>query len=695
MAQDDEVVSGFEVEVEYSDGTARDLGEVAESIARARTEAEALSRASADFTQHLREASEVEVPAFSAGGGSSGPPAGPPGPTSAGPAAPEPGSSGSGSPGPQEIEGSIGRIRESDPDLFQNIAASREALSGKPGGSDESDIIDRTQSFSNVVQSILAETGPGGSISQTASSLAGGLGSLAGNSQISSLLGTRGLGALGAVGGGLAMGVAANAAYQATGEQMQAFRDMGSVQGGGITEGIQYESQIRTMALNPFLNTQQSREIIMSALSSGYTGKEFDTVTDFMASNLKDMQLSVAESTEILTKNVSEGGQSIQSLSDDLARLKTNVEGGVLSLEERQKLYQGATSELIDQGISGASASGMALTSLEVFEDDPQLSGVMSNILQDSSDQLIRQAGRERGFSGPTDIIRKQLGEEGTTLEATYEVLRNTAMRINSRGGSKEQKQLLFKRRLASLGINLSQNDSDALFEKLIDPNNKNAIQDAQERGDEEYYGVQDGPGKIEGTVNRAEAFIGLGAQIVGDTIGMLNFGIGDENESLLTNFTQAYSSTGDAHQNWSNRVAEDRNRGNIAALDQLNEQYGAGNIEIITDKGKRTQFKNEFGEDRSLSKEDLEKISSGEWKVSVNGGEEVSLRDVEGLQKENRFDDGSSSSTDSKTNVSVQVEATDELKGLLRFNTRTANQERADAGFGDSRRNDAPPGDK
>ena len=37
------------------------------------------------------------------------------------------------------------------------------------------------------------------------------------------------------------------------------------------------------MALNPFITTDQARQIVTQGLSSGYTGKEFDTVTQFMA----------------------------------------------------------------------------------------------------------------------------------------------------------------------------------------------------------------------------------------------------------------------------------------------------------------------------------------------------------------------------------------------------------------------------
>lgn len=104
---------------------------------------------------------------------------------------------------------------------------------------------------------------------------------------ISTLSQLRGLGGgVGLASRAIPVAGAALAAYQgiqAGGEQIQELASIGNIQGEGAMGGLAFQANVQAMAMNPFINTEQARTIMMTALRDGYTGKEFDTLTDFMA----------------------------------------------------------------------------------------------------------------------------------------------------------------------------------------------------------------------------------------------------------------------------------------------------------------------------------------------------------------------------------------------------------------------------
>jgi len=161
---------------------------------------------------------------------------------------------------------------------------------------------------------------------------------------------------LGIAGAGITAGVAAYGAYKKIGGEIQRYRALGQIRGGGFGEGFGYEMQARIMALNPFITTEQSRQIIQSALTQGYTGKEFDTVTAFMASNLKDMNMSVAEQQKLLQAGVHNSNESISGLTQNLtqafATMKALSQTGYNTLPQREAAFEAV--------VPGAMAAGMA-----------------------------------------------------------------------------------------------------------------------------------------------------------------------------------------------------------------------------------------------------------------------------------------------------------------------------------------------
>lgn len=239
---------------------------------------------------------------------------------------------------------------------------------------------------------------------------------------------------------GIGAGIGAGLLYQQGGEMVQNYRSMGQQRGGGFQEGVGYEMAIRSMALNPFISTDQARQIVASGLSSGYTGKEFDTVTQFMANNLKDMNMSVADSMKLFKKNVVEGGMSQEGLSTALETLKVGSKSGYATNAQLQEGYAGASEALIGAGVPGAAASrtagGIAFTFngiADLADKMPQLAS--SALSQGSPIQGFLLNPAVSGVQIPPGTAPGEAFEamgEGKQGEAIYNVMRSFAVRFSS-----------------------------------------------------------------------------------------------------------------------------------------------------------------------------------------------------------------------------------------------------------------------
>ena len=180
---------------------------------------------------------------------------------------------------------------------------------------------------------------------------------------------------LGGPTGPVGLGLAGLGLMEKGGSIYQNYKNLGSIKGGGAAEGLETEVGIRTLALNPFISTEQARQVIMSGLSEGYKGKQFETVTQFMTTNLKDMNIQVGDSVQMLRKNVAEGGQSVLGLSSALGTLKEMSKTGYLSQQDLQRMYMQGTDQLISSGAGGPMASEAMLDALGGFKDNKALAG--------------------------------------------------------------------------------------------------------------------------------------------------------------------------------------------------------------------------------------------------------------------------------------------------------------------------------
>ena len=240
----------------------------------------------------------------------------------------------------------------------------------------------------------------------------------------------KGLGVAGAA-VGVGMGV------QKAGEWYQGMVAQGATRGGGASEGMQFEMGVRTMAMNPFLSLEQSRKIMQSAMSEGYTGKEFDTVTDFMASNLKKMNMDVQESVKILKTNVNLGGQSIAGAQRDVQTVSNLAQDPNVRMTSGQlrQQYAAQTQTVVGGagGAGGPEASAFTQLTSQFGATDPNAKGWLGSALVGSASNPMMAATIAPEYSGaPQGALASVLDDAGgdeTALRRITSKIVETAQR--------------------------------------------------------------------------------------------------------------------------------------------------------------------------------------------------------------------------------------------------------------------------
>lgn len=481
----------------------------------------------------------------------------------------------------------------------------------------------------NVAGDVMGQMGKGGSPAGMLQSISGGLKRLsaavptatAGDAAVAAggvasdspgfLAGMGGAaGGLGAAGAGLGAAAAGLYAFEKGGNVVQGMRQMGEIRGGGAKEGAAAEMDVQMMALNPFITTEQSRQIIQGALTGGYSGKQFDTVTQFVANNLKDMNMQISDSFGLVTKNVNEGGQSIQSLAVDLGTLKDMTKTGALSMPNAQDAFQTANSALTGAGPSGTAASSGALQASAMWKDDLALQGQGSKNLagvmaSPAASALLQQSGVNLppGVSSPR-AIKAYLELSNQATQASSDVIKKFAIQAWNGSGKPPKSSAgdktigayvtavgQFQSMAEAAGINapfvsdpaLAMKEFDSYIYSGTDP--AKAAQDSVDKTVTEDL-------KVTKPSFLSQQFRGAGA----------DFSSGGD--AAATNFGGA-----------SNR---------IAVLDNVVKSTpgGAANIDVINEKG--DAIKLNMNDDSQAAK-----LSSGEYKVRPKGGVAQTLSEI------------------------------------------------------------------
>lgn len=560
-----------------------------------------------------------------------------------------------------------------------------------------------------VAQQVLNEISPGSNPLGVSGMIQRGLGGLGGLGTLSNMAGMGG--AIGRVAGMAlpaagVLGVAA-AGYglvQGAGGIYQDYKNMGMVRGGGAAEGVGYEIGIRTLAMNPFISGDQARQIIQQGLREGYTGKEFDTVTQMVASNLKDFNIQIADSFALVRKNVVEGGQSMLGLASDLGILKgVAAGGGYRSMPAMVNDYQSTSAALISAGMSGTQAAAAATTAATMFSDNAVLAGqgapTVAAMMSPNNLAMIRYQGGADVPAGLMPGAMSYMMSDEAITQGGMNVLKRYAMLFwNSAGKPQPRSGVAYynaverwRMRAVSMGMPWAEDKQKAEEMFFLIVQGKDPVKDANAKNEEvekeQSELKQRNPLSMTGG-----GLVSLGAaagNLIGSTVGAIGGTVADVFTDNTSNIDDRWKDWATSANNRAGSVAAAFSPYKISTLDQINKEFGSTGYEVLNEKGEVVK---DFMPTNATA---MRNLSDGKytWRPKGSTGKGMTLGDTpqgEGLKQ----------IAGGKTEVSGQVTIglTSEAQRLLRVQGSstvplTPHEEQANRGYGTATPNNPAPG--
>lgn len=493
-----------------------------------------------------------------------------------------------------------------------------------------------------------------------------------------------GLGKLGGLAKGFGMGSAAltgalaiNRIVQNAGEDYQQYKNLGMMKGGGAAEGYGYEVQARIMALDPYISTEQSRQIIQAALRDGYTGKEYDTVTSFIASNIKDMNMTINESVQALHKSVETGGQSLEGFRAQMDALKEASKTGVRTYDDMKAAVEANTSIGVDQGMSGGAAGAFASANALAFKDNRVLANAGDRFAAAamSSDTYLAEVGASAHLG---DVMPGEVpyADPNFTKDAWLPIVEE-ARRLGTGRHAAEMFYQYVSRKLPQWG--LTRAEAAAMLEYLQTQN----------------------PGEV-GSKAAAEAASATHKKSRLERSGNILYSTGKEARDIvgsLNTVAEDILNPGKWKNLWGDikavpgKIAGAEAEASIKSADYdipvLNEvikQYGARGIELVGKDGKVIPL--------DLSNESTVKgLQNNEigWRQKGTQGPGTTLANTAGTLQTS----GAQGVQVAGTLTISLAPGAEKLISTPKTLTLTQNQLRAGAGYGGATMNGAPPGDR
>ena len=599
---------------------------------------------------------------------------------------------------PAEIQQASERVAAREQTNAQRQQENPAALPTPKGGDPATGMISQA---AGLAKTVMGAGAPGGSVQGILAAGAQVAGTAAASAAApNGILAGLGMGGLakfaGPVGLGLSAALAGYGLTQYAGEELQNYKNMGSIRGGGAMQGMGYEMSIRAMAMDPFLTNEQSRQIIQSALSEGYTGQTFDTVTKFIASNLKDLNMSVGESVKLLRTNVNEGGESIAGLAANLATLKEAAKTGVTTMPELQATYGTASEALIKgAGVSGPQAGQAGLAAAEMFKDSLVLKGKGGDLVN----QLATSpTGQMAAFTlSGTPVPRGAL--PGTLFErtgdggmaATSGMLKRIAqMAQQGSGGDEANGAYLFQMYMARLvNVQLDRAQAAEWYHMLIngqDPvaeGQREAQKDTQNATKVQWRSPLDSAG---GTL------YDIGKQLVDvprSEFNLITSALGGKGwDDVKRRF-------GDVKNALSGQdiISGKGTAAHVPMMDRIIDAYGPGGIEILDENQKAIAFS---GNNRAQ----LQALSEGKytWREKGTQGPGTKLSDtpLEGDLKTLLAQGKQPVNVQGSVTLDLTPEARRALtpQGGSNVIQLTPHERQSNAGYGNARPNNAAPGE-
>ena len=226
-----------------------------------------------------------------------------------------------------------------------------------------------------------------------------------------------------AVGGILTSLLAVFGGIQSGGQWVQGMRNTAGVRGGAAGEGAQVEFKARMLAMNPFITSDQARQIYQAAMSEGYadatgSGPAADNVIDFMSSNLQKMNISVADSVKMLRGQVMGGGKgdpasvigAVEALASELGAIKSLSRESKISTPDYVAAVSGTKEAMMKAGGGVEGSTYGAMLAEEVGSQDLTTMGQFNELTSSAVSSGPKAAGFLRAFGGPGGTPRRDLG---------------------------------------------------------------------------------------------------------------------------------------------------------------------------------------------------------------------------------------------------------------------------------------------
>ncbi|QGJ94906.1 tape measure protein [Gordonia phage RedWattleHog] len=494
-----------------------------------------------------------------------------------------------------------------------------------------------------------------------------------------------------------AAGVTAIKGINSAGEWYQGMRAQGAVRGGGGAEGMQYEMGVRMMAMNPFISTEQSRKIMNSALQNGYTGKEFDTVTEFMADNLKKMNMDVAESVKVLQSNVTRGGQSIAQAQQDIESVSSFAQDPNLRMTSGQlrESYSRQMESMTNRigAPTGQQASDLAMLTSQIGASDPNTVGLGEIIMNSTSNPLMAYAIAPDGYNGhPGGALSAALnqpdGEDKVIQAAIGEIKRIVQNPYYTEMLADPNQAYLaevsINDELAAVGINLPPGMVGPLIQQVMSGTLDKDVQESKDRVKKEQTGGQPKKKGFWGSIGAALSSAGHAFNYVDHSVTAWGEGAFGSDEKAAEHRKKRDESYNKMRRSNAEETGFSNDR-----INALLDEYGMDTISVRDDEGHEKKLSKGL-----MANEDvMKKIVAGDYKLKLPGADEyVPLENIAGQKGE------LDKKKDGKTTTAL-VDLTDRASALLQLlpqgDTLNQNQRSSNSGEDGAARNDPPAGSR
>lgn len=283
-------------------------------------------------------------------------------------------------------------------------------------------------------------------------------------------------------------------AIQGGGQLIQGMRNTASVRGGAAGEGFEVEAKARMLAMNPFITSDQARQIYQTVMSEGYAGASgagADNVIDFMKTNLTSMNISVADSAKMLRSTILGSGKgdaesvsgAVESLRTELDTIRTLSRESAMSTPEYTQKFTALKEQLMAGGATPEGAARTAMGAMQVGADDQALKGQFAGAVGDMTSSPSGQAMMMALGGGdlPRGLMpgaaAGYMDDTGQTNRVAWNTLRTMAQRYAKmdKGDQVSHRnavylfQQMVKRLIPSHAAATNLNQADALYRQLLE----------------------------------------------------------------------------------------------------------------------------------------------------------------------------------------------------------------------------------